>query len=256
MSAAAGFTGERLHADDDLFGVDLARHRAAYAFAAERTLGGRWLDLGSGSGYGTASLAGRATVVGVDRVAPDAGNRPPGIHYLRADLGGLPLAAHSFDGIVSFQVIEHLEDPTDYLRGMAALLAEDGLAILTTPNVRTSDGVNPVHVHEYAARELETTLSRHFREVTVQGVGASEPVRAYMAARSRRIRRIVALDPLRLRDRLPRAVVTRLFAFFALVVRRRTREGEGAPRVDVSDFPVGPASDDCLDLLALCRGPR
>jgi hypothetical protein len=40
------FTGERLHDDLALFGVDLARHRAAYQFAAERTAGARVLDLG------------------------------------------------------------------------------------------------------------------------------------------------------------------------------------------------------------------
>jgi len=29
------FTGERLHEGEELFGVDLARHRAAYHFASE-----------------------------------------------------------------------------------------------------------------------------------------------------------------------------------------------------------------------------
>ena len=43
------FTGERLHEDDQLFGVDLVRHQAAYAHAIEtatREDSGRILDLG------------------------------------------------------------------------------------------------------------------------------------------------------------------------------------------------------------------
>ena len=51
------FTGERLHDGDALFTLDLARHRAAYEYALARIDGGRVLDLGCGSGYGTARLA-------------------------------------------------------------------------------------------------------------------------------------------------------------------------------------------------------
>jgi SAM-dependent methyltransferase len=251
------FTGERLHAGDPLFSVDLARHHAAYAFARDRIAGGRVLDLGCGTGYGTATLCGAgAKVVGVDRVAPAPASRRSDAAFLRADLRGLPLRLRCFDLVVSFQVIEHLEDPTVYLDAIAALLREDGLAILTTPNVHLSDGVNPYHVHEYAGDELRARLLRHFGEVELHGIGMSEPVRAYMAARSRRIQRIMRLDPLRLRDRLPRPLVERLFAAFAVLVRRRTHAGDGAPEAGAADFPVGPARDDAIDWLALCRRPR
>jgi SAM-dependent methyltransferase len=251
------FTGERLHEGDALFGVDLARHRAAYEFARGRIGSGRVLDLGCGSGYGTASLAGRgATVVGVDRIAPDAASRASGAHFLRADIAALPLCAGAFDLVASFQVIEHLEDPGAYLDAIARFLRPGGAALLTTPNVLTSDGVNPYHVREYRADELAERLGERFAEVEVRGVGMSAPVRAYMEARSKRIRRIVRLDPLRLRERLPRAWIERLFADFALLVRRQTAGAEGAPAATWRDFPVGPPEDDCIDLLALCRGPR
>jgi hypothetical protein len=132
----------------------------------------------------------------------------------------------------------------------------DGLAILTTPNVLLSDGVNPYHVHEYRGEELAERLRHHFHEVELLGVGMSDEVRRYMQARSRRIQRIMRLDPLRLRDRLPRGLVLRLFAAFAVLVRRRTSAGEGTPPVDAGDFPIGPARDDAIDWLALCRRPR
>ena len=190
------------------------------------------------------------------RIAPDAESRASGGAFVRADLHGLPLRGRSFDLVVSFQVIEHLEDPSHYLSAIAGFLAEDGLAILTTPNVAMSDGVNPYHVHEYAGEELSECLRAHFHEVELLGVGMSAPVREAMAARSRRIQRIMRLDPLRLRDRLPRALVEKLFAAGALLARRQAQAGEGTPDATWRDFPIGPAADDAIDWLALCRRPR
>lgn len=251
------FTGERLHEGDRLFAVDLARHRAAYAFARSRIGVGRVLDLGCGTGYGTAELTGAgARIVGIDRIRPDDESRVGGALFVRADLRGLPLAERSFDHVVSFQVIEHLEDPKPYLEAIARLLRPDGLAILTTPNALLSDGVNPYHVHEYRSEELSRCLSEHFGEVEMLGVGMSEAVRRHMAERSRRIRRIMRLDPLRLRDRLPRGLLLRLFAAFAVLVRRRAKTGEGTPEVGPDDFPIEPARDDAIDWLAMCRKPR
>jgi SAM-dependent methyltransferase len=256
VSDAPDFTGERLHAGDPLFAVDLARHEAAYEIAKRRTQAGRVLDLGCGSGYGAAGLAaGAALVVALDRVPPDPASRRSRARFVRADLGSLPLAPRAFELIASFQVIEHLVDPGPYLDAIARCLAPGGTAILTTPNLLTSDGVNPYHVHEYTAGELAALLRTRFADVEILGIGASEPVRRYLEARSRRIRRIVRLDPLRLRDRLPRPLVERLFALFAIVVRRRTGSSEGTPEATWRDFPVGPADDRCLDLLALCRSP-
>ncbi len=262
MSGVA-FTGERLHEGSELFAVDLVRHRAAYAFAIERAkagrildLGGRVLDLGCGSGYGTAELADSCPgTVGVDRIAPDPQARGPQVRFLRADLRGIPLANASFDLVVSFQVIEHLEDPGPYLAAIARLLRPNGTALISTPNLLQSDGENPFHVHEYMADELARTLQHHFRNVEMRGVGASAPAAHYYGERLRQIRRIVRLDPLRLRHRLPRWLIDWMFAKLALVVRRGIRRQEGLPQVGLSDFPVGNADEECLDLLAVCGEP-
>ncbi len=257
MSDAPEFTGERLHRGDALFAVDLARHEAAYEIAKARLGAGRVLDLGCGSGYGAAGLAASgARVVALDRVPPDPASRRAGARFVRADLAALPLVPRAFELVASFQVIEHLVDPGPYLDGIARCLAPGGTVILTTPNLPRSDGVNPYHVHEYTAEELEGLLRTRFDEVEMHGIGASEPVRLYLEARSRRIRRILRLDPLRLRDRLPRALVERLFALFAILVRRQTGASEGVPDATWRDFPLAAADEHCLDLLAFCRGPR
>ncbi|MEE9606692.1 MAG: class I SAM-dependent methyltransferase [Myxococcota bacterium] len=254
--SAPRFSGERLHEGSARFALDLARHRAAYEFARPRAGTGWVLDLGSGSGYGPASLAqANARVVGLDRVPPDAGSRVGGALFVRGDSEALPFPRQSFELVISFQVIEHLEDPTGYLDAVAEVLRPGGEALFTTPNRLMSDGVNPFHVHEYEADELAERLRARFAQVEMRGIAASEAARRSLADRSRRIRRIMALDPLRLRDRLPRRLVEALFAGFAILVRSRAT-GRTAPQFSWRDFPVGPADAACLDLLAVCRAPR
>ncbi len=46
------------------------------------------------------------------------------------------------------------------------------------------------------------------------------------------------------------------FARLAVLVRTRARQSGELPAVGLDDFPVGPADERCLDLLAVCRKPR
>jgi len=254
------FTGERLNDDAVLYGVDLERHRAAYHFAIERAPreGGRVLDLGCGSGYGTSEIAAaHPSVVGIDRIMPDPECRKSGASFLRADLNGIPLAPQSFDLIVSFQVIEHLEDPTVYLNAIRSLLRPGGTALITTPNLLQSDKVNPFHVHEYEAEELRQTLLNFFDDVEMRGVGAMPAVALYYKERLRRIALIMKLDPLGLRNYMPRSLIDWLFGKFSVIVRRMIKNsGEGLPEATIEDFPVEAADEDSLDLFAICKQPR
>lgn len=49
------------------------------------------------------------------------------------------LPAGSFDLVFSFHVIEHVEDPTSFMRAIAGTLKEDGYLLIDTPNVDTVD---------------------------------------------------------------------------------------------------------------------
>jgi SAM-dependent methyltransferase len=254
------FTGERLHQESPLFAVDIVRHRAAYAYAIEIAKSEshqRILDLGCGTGYGTSELAeALPRTFAVDRISPDPAARHPRASFIRADAAHLPLRPQTFDLVVSFQVIEHLENPGPYLNAIARLLSAEGVALITTPNILESDRENPFHVHEYQADELGKLLRRQFAEVEMLGVSAGPEPKAYYDARLRRIRSIVRLDPLGLRNRLPRRLVDALFASLAVVVRRGIQRKDGLPDVTVDDFPILPVQPDCLDLLAVCRRPR
>jgi hypothetical protein len=56
---------------------------------------------------------------------------------MRLDLNepGFATQLGQFDLVTAVEVVEHLESPIGFLRGVRELLTDDGVAILTTPNV-------------------------------------------------------------------------------------------------------------------------
>jgi SAM-dependent methyltransferase len=49
----------------------------------------------------------------------------------------MPFQEGQFDLIISSETIEHVENPIDFLRQLKSFLKDDGLMIITTPNVQT-----------------------------------------------------------------------------------------------------------------------
>jgi SAM-dependent methyltransferase len=172
------FTGERVvpgQVDIDLWNEHVAR----YAFASRFAQGRRILDAGCGTGYGSAVLspAGRS-VIGVD-VSIDA-VRYAAEHY--ADFGAvflcapceqLPFRTGSFDLVVAFEVIEHLENWSPMLEEARRVLSPGGLFIVSTPNkafyaeFRKDAGPNPFHTHEFEYREFQEALLERFPYVSL-----------------------------------------------------------------------------------------
>lgn len=93
------------------------------------------LDLGAGSG----ALAERLQAAGFRVTAVDIENYfELGTEFVQLDLNDPNFEralTSKFDLITSVEVIEHLENPTAFLRSIQGLLKPEGIAILTTPNV-------------------------------------------------------------------------------------------------------------------------
>jgi 2-polyprenyl-6-hydroxyphenyl methylase/3-demethylubiquinone-9 3-methyltransferase len=102
--------------------------------------GKRAADVGCGAGLLCEPLARLgAAVVGVD-AAPEniaaarlhAEGQGLAIDYRTGSID--MLGAEPFDLITSLEVVEHVEDPAAFVRGVAGALAPDGLLIMSTPN--------------------------------------------------------------------------------------------------------------------------
>jgi SAM-dependent methyltransferase len=170
------FTGERVipgQVNDDLW----AEHVARYALATRFAEGRRVLDLGCGTGYGTADLARVASAaVGVD-LAPDAVayalSHFPSARFLRCSANAVPFPPASFDLVTAFEVIEHLRDWQALLAEAHRVLEPNGLLLVSTPNkryyaeARAKSGPNPFHEHEFEFREFRTALGEFFPYVQI-----------------------------------------------------------------------------------------
>jgi len=174
----AEFTGERLipgQVDVDL----LNEHLARYAFAVRLAHGKRVLDAGCGAGYGCEELARAAeSVIGVDIAAEaiefaQANYQQPNLRFEQASCTALPFAGASFDLVVAFEVIEHLEDWRGFLQEACRVLAPAGQLIVSTPNKvyytasRGVHGANPFHVHEFDFEEFHAELKAVFPYVSM-----------------------------------------------------------------------------------------
>jgi SAM-dependent methyltransferase len=172
------FTGERVipgKVDADL----LNEHMARYAFAARMSRGKRVLDAGCGAGYGSAELAKSAlSVVGVDSAAEATGYarehyRLPNLQFEQASCGALPHPDATFDLVVAFEVIEHLQAWREFLLEERRVLAPTGQFIVSTPNKlyygesRGHTGPNPFHTHEFEFAEFRDELSSVFPHISL-----------------------------------------------------------------------------------------
>jgi len=152
----------------------VTEHVVRYAFAAALCRGRRVLDVACGEGYGSYMLAqaGATAVVGLDVDAAaiataESRFAAPGVRYLVGDatnLAGVLATEPPFDVVVSFETIEHVAVVELFLDGIRAVLAPDGIAIVSAPNEPgppNHDSANPFHRRTFTFEQFRTLTQRH-----------------------------------------------------------------------------------------------
>lgn len=163
-----------------------ANHIARYQFALEVLRGfecEQILDVACGVGYGTYSLKDlpRKKIVGVDiseealRVA-QKNYADDKIVYLRDNAEQLNLLNphEKFSVVVSFETLEHLKNPEQFINKCYSLLEPGGKLIISSPNqlVSTPSGKLDWEFHEkeYAPEEFSQIIAgAGFRKVSMYG---------------------------------------------------------------------------------------
>ena len=131
-----GIVGER----DDLSISGTFAERYEHLFRYKLAKDQQWnkiVEVGCGTGYGSAILASDAQITAFDiskQAISYAVKVHPGPDYVVGSATALPLPDESVDAIVSFEVIEHLTDAEKFLDECKRVLREDGAIILSSPN--------------------------------------------------------------------------------------------------------------------------
>lgn len=145
----------------------LLEHTARYYFSTPYVRG-RVLDIACGTGYGSQMVAKTrkkeiSEMIGVDIDEETLKYAKANYFHplLRFEKGNvldtsLPEKIGTFDTILSFETIEHVEDEQLFMKNMFALLNPGGMLILSTP-FGEGKGIpsgQPFHIHQLTKEEF------------------------------------------------------------------------------------------------------
>ncbi len=173
------FTGERLPLSGVLLNPMRIENFARYKFTEKFITGKKILDMGCGFGEGLGYLNKKnpnLEIIGIDKsftAIDGAKSSFSSITFCINDIERTSFVSNYFDFIISFETIEHLNSPINFVLEAYRLLKPNGTFILTTPNKLisspTKNSLWPDHIQEFTPKDLNEILRTSFNDVTVIG---------------------------------------------------------------------------------------
>lgn len=147
-----------------------AEHMARYYFVRDLCRGKRVLDAACGEGYGSYLLAewGAAEVVGVDLSGEAIATArrlfsKRNIVFQEGDVCRLATVlgdVAQFELIVSFETIEHVADPVEFLKNLRRYRSRNGAIIISCPNDCAEPEINPYHLKVYSFEQFKAMTTK------------------------------------------------------------------------------------------------
>jgi ubiquinone/menaquinone biosynthesis C-methylase UbiE len=227
---------------------------------AEDYIGGHVLEVGCGEGRGIETLLPKAeTFTAVDKIKPvidSLQQKFPTGRFISMNIPPLAgLADNTYDSIVSFQVIEHIQNDTLFLKEIHRVLKPGGVALLTTPNRSMSLSRNPWHIREYLPQELANLAKKFFPNVEMKGITGNEKVMEYHEENRRSVHRIMRFDIFNLQYNLPAALLRLPYEILNRRNRNKLQSTDNSLVASIrhEDYVVVDDATNALDLLLIVR---
>lgn len=231
----------------------------AYVLATE-FVHGDLLEVGCGEGRGINWLLPKVkSYTAIDKIAPVIEHLKSTYPQATFYAGNIPPLSvfhdNQFNTIVSFQVIEHIQDDHLFVKEIHRILKPGGQALLTTPNRVMSLSRNPWHVREYTASELTELAKKYFPEVIMKGIGGNEKVMAYYERNKQSVARLMRWDILDLQHRLPASWLRIPYEWMNRLNRNKLKDSadELVMSIRHDDYPLIDSAEQALDLFLLVR---
>ena len=246
-------TAERSSHLDPSENVIYQRHLIAYKEAA-KFISGTVLEVGSGEGYGIIELAPKSDhYIAVDKYNTEISDelkKENNITFIQAEVPPLEgIEDNSVDFVVTFQVIEHIEDDEMFLQEIYRVLKPEGKLILTTPNIMMSLTRNPWHTREYTPEQMGKVLKNSFNNYELKGVFGNDKVMDYYNKNKESVRKITRFDILNFQHWLPRWLLQVPYDILNRFNRHSLQDNnEGIVNSIVyNDYSISSSNAKCLD---------
>ncbi|TAG51770.1 MAG: class I SAM-dependent methyltransferase [Cytophagales bacterium] len=160
------------------------------------------------------------------------------------------LKDNSFDTIICFQVIEHIQDDVFFLKEMARVLKPGGKAIISTPNINLTLSRNPWHTREYTPEQLQKLLSKDFKTILVAGITGNKKVIDYYEINKKSVQKIMRWDIFNLQYVLPASILQIPYDFLNRMNRNKMmgQNQSLVSEISTQDYSVSKEMKVCFDL--------
>jgi SAM-dependent methyltransferase len=227
---------------------------------APRYIKGNLLEVGCGEGRGIDWLLPAITsYTAIDKIAPvieKLQHKYPQANFLSGNIPPLSaFADNSFDSVVSFQVIEHIQDDRLFLKEIHRVLKPGGIALITTPNRPYSLSRNPWHIREYTAQELTNLAQTFFSNVTMHGIAGNAKVMEYYMQNKKSVDKIMRWDIFNLQHKLPASILKIPYEFMNRLNRDKLKgsDDELVMSITQEDYILTEDAPHSLDLFLIVR---
>lgn len=227
---------------------------------AKNYVQGDVLEVGCGEGRGISLLMERArSFTAVDKIKPvieSLQKQYPSGKFMSMNIPPLSgLADNAYDFVVSFQVIEHIENDALFLKEIHRIMKPGSTALLTTPNRKMSLSRNPWHVREYLPQELAALASNYFSEVKMMGITGNEKVMSYYEQNKKSVEKFTRWDILDLQHKLPASLLRIPYEILNRWNRNKLQTTDNKLVLDIKheDYIVVDDASNALDLLLVVK---